>query len=417
MPDTIFQKLQALVAELPGNTKTAAALSEPEGNGATGSDSQHPSASMDDGLTAAKTGPLYAEKSQEVKGLGQASIDAASPPAEDKPAETREASVGLTVAGVGRDPATEDRFVGSLPEPGVGTSTGAKFDDGNKYAASEFMKRSMVDRSNDLAGLANDILAGIAVEQQKIASATNQQLATNQPPANQAAADALIKEAEAGYELASVLGMEKWSEEQRVQATLDATIRDALLEAELVGEWIKQASLPPEEAEENEPPGAASMSSSPDTAGAGGPSPEMIQQALGGGGGGEMPPGAPPMDAGVGGSPDGGGAGISKEEAMQELLMAMQELGITPEDLAAVATQGGGGPPGGGAPPAMGGGEPPLPPQAKQAQVNRKHAGELAKAAREFQRSGKFEIKVAATPRERNIRNHMKQMLGEMIAA
>jgi hypothetical protein len=73
-----------------------------------------------------------------------------------------------------------------------------------------------------------------------------------------------------------------------------------------------------------------------------------VLSALGGAGGG----GAPGGDMGGlgGGAPAPAvaqavqaGGGMSQEQALQELAMALQELGISPEELAQMAQQGGGG--------------------------------------------------------------------------
>lgn len=115
---------------------------------------------------------------------------------------------------------------------------------------------------------------------------------------------------------------------------------------------------------------------------------------------------------------------------MQQLLMAMHEMGITPEELMQVAAAGGGAPGGapggdpmaaamGGAPP-MGGGAPPMggpapadPMMGGQPKMAELHT--MAKAARDFQRSGRFELKLASTPQERGLRNRIKTMLSELV--
>lgn len=400
MSAALFKKLELLVEEIGSNNKTASALSEPDGNGATGSDSQHPSKSMDDGLVPATTGSLAAEKSKEVKDLGPGSIDAATAPAADKPAESREANVGLTVSGVGNDSATEDGYVDKLKEPGVGTSTGAKFDDGHKYAAADFMKLSSDRRNTHLTNLANDLLADIVTTSQKQASSP----ASGTRAETEALAAELVKEAQAGYELAAAIGMEKMSNDQRVAATLHQTVCDAVFDADLVGAWFKQAAemgpeagLPPGEGLPPElsaggPPGAGLPPGDPE--GAGGPPPEAVDQALG------------EATAGGGGQP----AGPSKDEVMQELLMAMQEMGITPEELMQVAAAGGPPPGAGGPPPEPDGDEMP---EGEQKAANAK---KIASAVREYQRSGKFEFKTACSPRQRSIRDHMKQVLGELVS-
>lgn len=91
---------------------------------------------------------------------------------------------------------------------------------------------------------------------------------------------------------------------------------------------------------------------------------EAMAGDMGGAGGGA---GAPPMDAGGGGMPPGAGGmggGGDEEAIIAQLAQALQEAGITPEQLAqAVAAEGAGGAGGGGMPmggdPMAGGGMPP----------------------------------------------------------
>ena len=92
---------------------------------------------------------------------------------------------------------------------------------------------------------------------------------------------------------------------------------------------------------------------------------------------------------------------------MQELLMAMQEMGITPEELMQVASAGAGGPPDAGGP---------LPEAMPEGEQKAANAQKIASAVRDYQRSGKFEFKTACSPRQRSIRDHMKQVLGELVS-
>lgn len=461
-PSPVFRQLNQLLSEIAGTTKVAA--DEPEGNGATGSDTKHPTAKADDGLAPAVEGERAREMSQGVKDLGLASVDAAADADPNRSQEAREADIGMTVSNAGNDPALEDNYKATLKEPGVGTSTEAKFDDGEKYASvGDFLKAAAAEQDDFLGNLGNAILADIAVS--VVGANKTAAAAVTAPAAAQTPAEQLIKEAQAGYDLAATLGMSKLSEDQRIELTIGETIQDALADADLVGHWLaKQAAdtddddeggddddddddgdknpHKEEKSQDSAPPsqggGAPAAMGGNDAAAAdpGVPSEQEVSKALesigapgdpGAGGGmpapggdpsmggmppgdpsmggapapdmGGMPPGEPSMggmppggDPGMGGMPPGdpgmGGApgmgGVGKEEILQELLMAMQEMGITPEDLAGMANGSG---------------------------------QKMAANVRAFQRSGRFEIKAASTVRQRSVRNHMKEMLREMLPA
>lgn len=424
---SFFQQLNQLVNEIGGTGKTASAITEPTGVGACGSDTSSPTATAEDHCQTVSTGERAAEMSASVKDYGKGSIDAAPDASPSAPSEeSRQANIGLTQSGVGNDPSQEDGYVGNLKEPGVGTSTDAKFDDGRKYAAADFLKLSYEQRGNTLSKVANHILASIAADASQ--PAAQDKVAAVQPGPTDAAPAAdpvseLVKQAEAGYQLAAVLGMEKLSAEQRAQLTISETMRNALLDASLVGAFFKRAA---EETQEKKPSDGDGDEGASDGSEASG----VPSSSGGDSGAGDMNAavdsmaGGPGDDGSGGGAPGGdAGGGISREEMMQQLLMAMHEMGITPEELMQVASAGGGAPGGapggdpmaaamGGAPP-MGGPAPADPMMGGQPKMADLHT--MAKAAREFQRSGRFELKLASTPQERGLRNRIKTMLSELV--
>jgi hypothetical protein len=125
---------------------------------------------------------------------------------------------------------------------------------------------------------------------------------------------------------------------------------------------------------------------------------------------------------------EGGGApeaGASPDDAAHELLMALQEQGIKPEELLAMIQQGGGG----GAPPmdpAMAGGAPPMDPAmmdpammgGKQASANRQVTNDLVnliKYAQAYRRAGKFSFTEAKTAQQRNLRNQIKLCVRDIV--
>jgi hypothetical protein len=113
----------------------------------------------------------------------------------------------------------------------------------------------------------------------------------------------------------------------------------------------------------------------------------------------------------MGGAPEAGGE-PSEQEALQELAMALQELGISPEELLAGLT--GGGEMGG-----MGGGAemaaaPMADPMAAPKMAAAAELKTIGAAVSEFKRSGNFEIKEARTKRSRQLRDIMKAHVREL---
>jgi hypothetical protein len=108
-------------------------------------------------------------------------------------------------------------------------------------------------------------------------------------------------------------------------------------------------------------------------------------------GGGEMPP-----EAGGGGVPPEAG-GMDEEAAIQELVMALVELGVSPEQYAAMA----------------GGG---VDEQSGEIAPTEEAGPKLAKMAQVHQRSGKFKITTAndGTP-QRKVRDYFKGYLNELL--
>jgi hypothetical protein len=134
------------------------------------------------------------------------------------------------------------------------------------------------------------------------------------------------------------------------------------------------------------------------------------------------------MGADAGGGADLGGAAPSEDEAVQELAMALQELGIPPEALLEALSCGGGGPAAaGGAPaPEMGGGMPPeaapapemgggMPPEMAPKMAAAQELNSIGRAVVNFKRAGKFQIKEARTKRSRQLRDMMKQHVIELV--
>jgi hypothetical protein len=108
----------------------------------------------------------------------------------------------------------------------------------------------------------------------------------------------------------------------------------------------------------------------------------------------------------------GEGGAPSEDEAVQELAMALEELGIPPEALLEAAQGGGGmGPEAGAAPEAAMAGAEPAP---KMAAANDLYA--IGAEVIRFKRAGKFQVKEARTKRSRQLRDIMKQHVLELVS-
>jgi hypothetical protein len=124
--------------------------------------------------------------------------------------------------------------------------------------------------------------------------------------------------------------------------------------------------------------------------------PAGMEAMMGGGGGEEMPmEGAP-----------------SEDEAVQELAMALEELGIPPEALLQALSEGGGMGGAGGADPAAAAGAMPME-EPKMAAARDLQA--IGRAVVNFKRAGRFQVKEARTKRSRELRDTMKQHVLELV--
>lgn len=359
--------------------------------------------------------------------------------------EDAQTQAGIKKTEIGNDPAVEQKYKTTLSDPGTTHPAKNEGSTVEKYAS---YSDSQLAEIHD--ALADSILADFAagVAQPKQASA---QPVAAQPVAAQGSSQAINPNFAAGYELASALGVEKAAAEATVLATAERIIKEACDDADRVGEYIhaymrKLAADETDDSTEGEDPskGDGSSESSAEK-GSGGPAasgPGASDYAPAGEGGaaggdlaGLMGGGAPGGDPAMGGDPAAGMPAPSDDQAMTELLSALNELGISPEEIIQAAAggdpaAGGGAPPmggdpmaaAGGAPPmggdpmaAMGGGAPPMggmPPEDPSMKL-----ASLLKSASNFRRKGRYEYKTAnAGTSSRILRDSFKQVLSEMLS-
>lgn len=448
---SLFSALASMRDEI-GQIKTAAAKKAesptPADPGGMLGATTHPSKNVDNGAQEATEGARSAENEKAVKAdQGAPGVNSASD-AQSFTQDSVQLNIGMTQSGTGEDPSVEDNYKDTKDDPGssVPARTDNKSLDNSKYASA-----SLQDLANLYGAYGNSILADIAngyggeikkaspaktpapaaqpqqpeqpqseLSQQIIKSA--QALAAGKVAGGEAlAANADLR---AGYDLAAVLGVEKRAAQEKVAVMLADVTRDAVFDAELVGGYLSAFQKQAEAAEPNE--GENHDASDDDTSGSseaegaggvadgsGGPpksemAPPSTMGDLGGigemlgGGGGEPAPAGPAM----GGSP---------EQAIEQLVAALDELGIPIEELAAAGGEMGGGEMGGGEMGGLGGemgGDPPAEGAPPADTVGMK----LASMVRQYRRSGKYQLKAAnaGTP-ERQLRDQMKSYVLELV--
>ena len=416
MQRSLFAQLNALAEEISqGNTKTAAVKAAgpvPSDPGGYDGASASPTADVDNNVQKSTTGARAAEYEADIKKQqGPVSVDSTPEMSQEGRQDDVQLNIGVKAKATGEDPSAEKDFKGTKDDPG--TSSPVKANDGEKYSSASFKtaRQHCSNLGNDI--LANLINFGTAPLTKKSEEAT----VTETAPQQKTAADAF----KAGYELAAAAGMTKEAAEASVREVCANTLREADEMAALFVGFVsaKQAAADPtedaSEGEDHSGAGDVGSGAGPSAgAGAGAPPPAELEAMLGGGGaGGEM--GGEPAGHGMGGEP-------SSDEAVQELAMALEELGIPPEALIQALSQGaaGGAGPGGPAPaPAPGSEMPPPGPDAGPKMAADKRAQELyaiGQAVMDFKHAGKFQIKEARTKRSRELRDFMKQHVRELIS-
>jgi hypothetical protein len=423
----LFGQLSEFMEEIQAE-KSAAHEKDPGGHDGP---SSHPSADVDDSLADASEGARSAENSSDVKAdVGGKDIDS-TPEASPGSGDENQLNLGLSQSSTGEDPAVEDDFKGEKDDPG--TAAVADVKDGEKYGelAEKYASVSFAEASDRALTLGNEILASFANGAAATKQATAQGNPTQGNPAQvQPEAE---KSAEAGYALAAALGMEKMSSDERVSASIEQTIKDAQLDADLVGGYLSdlansvesyekgaEGELPPELLDPTGGAAEGDVEGEPSGMEEGGD--EGMEELLGEEEpmmGGEEEPmmggddlGAEDVEGVLGGLEGPPDEGLGEEEALQELAMALDELGIAPEDLVAAAEGGGGEGLGGeglGGEGLGAGGGPELPMEVAA------ECKKLASAVQGFKRSGKFRLKSATNDRERKIRDLMKAHVMELV--
>jgi len=382
-------------ANKPGQVKAAG----PSGMGKT----THPSEKIDNNTHETPYGERYSENERDVKADVPANVEEA-PEGMNADEDKVMPNIGLHQSATGEDSSIETEKCKGDKDDGTTSHPADAEDIGEKY--SSYTRPQLLKAAEDKA---NKLLADIANGFYTTPTAAPAQ-PTNKQASTQPASTPPAAAAAAGYQTAAAAAEPQLTEAdlQKMAATfIEQTIRDADLDADLVGSYFtswrqKRAAgeeLPPPEegggGGEVPPPGMPPMAGGmppeagppgagaegpPPGAGAEGPPPDMA----GGGGGGDplAALGAAAQDA----SPGQG----DKEQALHDLIMALQELGIDESQLAAMAQEQG-------------------PEGAPE------KAAALAKAATAYKRAGKFEFSgPPKTAREKRSRALIKDYVREL---
>jgi hypothetical protein len=438
MKRSLFAQLNALAEEISsGAVKAAAAKSAsptPADPGTYTGASAHASASVDNSGQSASTGARASEYETDVKKQqGALAVDNTPELSQEGRQDDVQLNIGTNVAATGEDPAAEKDYKGTKDDPG--TSSPVKANDGEKYSGVSFKQARA-----QCGALGNDILANIInfgtdklTKQSEMPEALAKSLGKKNEPASKLKgdqhkldtdndgkiegsdlaalrngdSDSDDKEAsfKAGYELAQQLGLEKGAAEASVREVCANTIREADEMADLFIGFMtsKQAS---EDATEEMAEGEDHSAPADAGSGAGdAPVPSGLEAMVGG------DPMAGGMGPEMGGAPEAAGE-PSEDEALQELAMALEELGIPPEALLQALSGAGGE---GGAAPA--GPEAAMAAEAPKTAAAKTAAelGEIGAAVVNFKRAGKFQVKEARTKRSRQLRDIMKQHVLELV--
>lgn len=420
MQRSLFAQLNALAEEINGSAEKSAAQKKadsptPADPGGYQGASSHPSTSVGNDVQAASTGARAAEYEADIKKQqGAPAVDNTPEMSQEGRQDDVQLNIGTSAKATGEDPSAENDYKGDKDDPG--TSHPARTNDGEKYSHVSFKEAR--DRCSNLG---NDILAHLINfggnkvkaadelkgDQHKLDVDNDGKIEGSDLAALRSGEKAEKKDDDdaddkkeaayrAGYELAKALGVEKQAAEAAVKDVCANTLREADEMADLFIGFATEKSAgedPMEEAAEGETHEHGAGSGTSDAA----PAVDM----------GDMMGGA--QEAGLDAAPP------NEDEALQELAMALEELGISPEELLQmVSAEGGAGGAGGADPMAAMGGAPAPGMDAKVAAANDAHM--IAAAVKNFRMSGHFQVKEARTKRSRQLRDIMKTHIRELVS-
>lgn len=413
----LFDELRSFLAEVETQQVKAASSKKAEANTEAGSyegGTHHPVKSVDDQTSDAHEGARSAENTSDIKKQVPAGgVDSAPTKTPDQ--KGQQFNVGISSTSTGEDPSHEDDYKGTKDDPG--TSHPAKTEDGEKYSSMSFEKLKALTEKK-----ANAIIADISVavkeaelhgKQHKIdVAAPKGKITAEDLSALRAGKKTETKEKVAtavGYDQAVEAGVPSQEDYSSFfKQASENVLRGALAAATATGQYLSAfnqqlATKLAEEEGKEEPEEGESKSHEKSES----PKQEAAEDV----GGEDLGLDAADMAGMEGGAPMGGGA---DEGSIDELLAALAEMGVSPDEV--LAALGGGGE---GMAPEMGGDVmPPMPEAGPKMASDRKANNQIAgliKAAKAKARSGKFQISAAKTAGQRQLRDEIKKCIAEIV--
>jgi hypothetical protein len=418
----LFDELRSFLAEVETQqVKAASSKKRAEAHTEAGSyegGTSHPVKSVDDSTSDAHEGARSAENTSDVKKQVPAGgVDSA--PNKTPKQQKQQFDVGITSAATGEDPSHEDDYKGTKDDPG--TSHPAKTEDGEKYSSMSFERLKELTEKK-----ANALIAGISVAVKEAELHGNQdKLDVNPKDGKITGSDLKALRDRKGHTAQEMKKATAIGYDQAVEAGVPAAedynaffkqasenmLRGALEAASVTGQYLtafnQQLATKLAEEEGGEEPEKGESESHEKSES---PAHESAEDAGGEG------LGLDEADmAGMEGGAPGGGMG-GEEGSIDELLAALAEMGVSPEEVMAALGGEGAGLEAGGLPPGAEMGLPPeaAPKMAAARKTNNQVAG-LMKAAKSRARSGKFRISEAKTAGQRQLREEIKKCIAEIV--
>lgn len=418
----LFDQLRDFLSEVE-NEKQASVRKRAEANTETtaqGGPTSHPSKNEDDGTLPATEGKRSQENTGDVKDtIPAGGVDSSS---DKSPSQSdQQHNIGITSTSTGEDPANEDNYKEKKDDPG--TDHAAKAGEGEKYSSLSFGQLRKLasykadDILSDITSLLKYAEEGMSAKEKKEheASETADEEEVEEKAKEKAKSEGILnakgnytekaKEAAAAGYAAATLSAGQQEEllktaHAAISSSIEATIADGLEKAAMVGSYLQSFY---KAAAEGEAAGGESQES-PGHEMAEGPAQEAGEHESGM----EIDPAMLSQMAGEGAAPAGMPEGGAEDtDAVQELLMALQEQGIEPEQLLQMVEGGG-----------AGGEEAPKMASAKKDPetvelVNLiKHANHVRKAQI---KAGKFRVTEAKTAQQRALRDQIKACVRDII--
>jgi hypothetical protein len=428
----LFDQLRDFLAEVE-NEKQASVKKRAEANTETtaqGGPTTHPSKSQDDGTLPASEGKRSQENTGDVKDtIPAGGVDSA---ADKAPAQAdQQHNVGITSTATGEDPSNEDNYKEKKDDPG--TDHAAKAGEGEKYSSLSYgqLRKLAADKANnilaDIIKSAEESAAEEKAEEKKELKGDQPKLDVNNNGkiegsdlaalrAGKKKEEPKMAAARAGQAAASLTEQDQAelvkAAHAAVSGSLESTIADGLEKAAMVGAYLQSFY---KAAAEGEAAGGSSEETheSPEQESSESPEEEAAEHASEEGGM-DIDPALLSQMAGEEAAPGGMPEGAPEGDAVQELLMALQEQGVDPAQLLQMVEGGAGGPEAGADAAAM-----PKMGSAKKSDPETVGLIKLIKQAKSVRdnqiKAGKFRVTEAKTAQQRALRDQIKSCIRDII--